>query len=140
MPRRLLLGLLLAWSATAFLVELQEAIEIYDRRTVYRSDPVRWRFGTAPVEVLEKCMTEAGEIIPPGSVVIFTSPGPEASDFYRWRWAAYFLPEVDLIRPSYAGAGRIAQYLISHRVPIQHPRAELVKPLTGCRLYSVKPL
>lgn len=140
MPKRLLLGLLLAWSATAFLAELQEAIEVYDRRTVHRSDPVRWRFGTAPVDILERCMTEAGRLIPSGSVVIFTSPGPEAADFYRWRWAAYFLPEDDLIRPSQPGAGALAQYLISHRVPIQHPRAELVKPLTACRLYRVRPL
>lgn len=140
MPRRLLLGFLLAWSAIAFLTELQEAIDGFDRRTVARSDPVLWRFGTVPVEILERCMTEARPLIPPGSVVIFTSPGPPISDFYRWRWAAYFLPEVDVIQPTQPDAGKIARYLISHRVPIEHPRAELLKPLTGCRLYQVKPL
>ena len=140
MPKRLVLGFFLAWSAFAFLAELREAMEVYDRRSVHRSDPVRWRFGTPQVETLRRCLAEARALIPPGSVVIFTSPGPEEAAFYRWRWAAYELPEDDVIRLETPRAGEIGQYLISHRVPIEHPRAEPMKALTGCRLFKVKPL
>lgn len=140
MPKRLVLGFFLAWSAFAFLSELQEALEVYDRRSIHRSYPVRWRFGTPQVGILQQCLAEARALIPPGSVVVFTSPGPEEAAFYRWRWAAYELPEHDVIRLETPRAGEIAQYLISHRVPIQHPRAEPVKALTGCRLFRVKAL
>ncbi|HWM91779.1 MAG TPA: hypothetical protein VN493_13525 [Thermoanaerobaculia bacterium] len=136
--RRLVLGFFLAWSVFAFLAELQEAMEVYDRRSVHRSDPVRWQFGIPQVDILQQCLAEARALIPPGSVVVFTSPGPEAAAFYRWRWAAYGLPESDVIQPDTPRAGEIAHYLLSHRVPIRIPRLELVKALTGCRLYRVQ--
>lgn len=138
---RLVLGLFLAWSAFAFLAELNEAFGGYDGRESYRSDPIRWRSGTLPVNILEGCLAEAREIVPKGSVVVFASPpGPGQAEFYRWRWAAYSMPEHDLIPLSDRRAGEIGQYLITHRLPIEHPRAELVKSLTGCKLYRVKPL
>jgi hypothetical protein len=34
----------------------------------------------------------------------------------------------------------MAEYLISHRVPIRLPRAKLVKKLSGCQLFRVQPL
>lgn len=137
---RLALGLLLAWSAFAFLAELNEALGGYDRRESYRSDPIRWRSGTLQVRILEQCLAEAREIVPKGSVVVFASqPGPAQADFYRWRWAAYSMPEHDVVPLSDPRAGEIGQYLITHRLPIEHPRAELAKSLTGCKLYRVKP-
>jgi len=140
MPRRLILTFFLAWSAFAFLFELQEALAGFDRRETSRSGPVLWRSGTPQVEILEQCLAEARQIVPPGSVIAFASPqGPGGADFYRWRWAAYLLPEDDVIPLSEPRAGEIAQYLIAHRQPVEHPRIELIKPLTGCRLYRVKP-
>ncbi len=137
---RLILGLFLAWSAFAFLAELNEAFGGYDGRASSRSDPIRWRSGMLPVSILDRCISEAREIVPKGSVVAFASPsGPAQADFYRWRWAAYSMPEHDLIALSDRRAGEIAQYLITHRLPIEHPRAELIKSLTGCKLYRVKP-
>jgi hypothetical protein len=141
MPKRLVLGLLLAWSAFVFLAELQKALETYDRRSVqHGGHPGLWQFGTPPVEILQQCLSEAQALIPPGSVVAFTSPGPPDADFFRWRWAAYALPEDDVIQPVTPHASEIAQYLISHRLPIQLPRLELVKALTGCQLFRVNPL
>lgn len=140
MPKRLVLGFLLAWSAFAFLAELQEALEVYDRRSLHRSHPSVWQFGTPQVEILQQCLSQARALIPPGSVVVFTSSGPQDAEFYRWRWAAYALPEDDVIQPGTPRAAEMAQYLISHRVPIQLPRAELVKALTGCQLFRIKPL
>ena len=125
---RLLLGLFLAWSAFAFLAELNEAFGGYYGRESYLSDPIRWRSGTLPVNILEGCLAEAREIVPKGSVVVFASPpGPGQAEFYRWRWAAYSMPEHDLIPLSDRRAGEIGQYLITHRLPIEHPRAELIK-------------
>jgi hypothetical protein len=138
MPRRLILVFFLAWSAFAFLAELQETLAGWDRRASERSDPIRWRFGVRQVGILEQCLSEARQAIPAGSVVAFASPqGPAAADFYRWRWAAYLLPEYDVIPLSDPRAGELAQYLIAHRQPIDHPRARKVRQLTGCVLYRV---
>jgi hypothetical protein len=140
MPRRLILVFFLAWSAFAFLVELQDTFAGWDRRESERSDPIRWRFGVRQVGILEQCLAEARREIPPGSVVAFASPqGPAAADFYRWRWAAYLLPGHDVLSISDPKAGEVAQYLIAHRQPIDHPSAKKVRQLTGCVLYRVKP-
>ena len=141
MPRRLILVFFVAWSAFAFLAELQDTLAGWDRRESERSDPIRWRFGVRQVGILEQCLSEARQLIPPGSVVAFASPpSPDAAaaaDFYRWRWAAYLLPEYDVLAISDPRAGELAQYLIAHRQPIDHPRAEKVRQLTGCVLFQV---
>jgi hypothetical protein len=140
MPRRLILVLFLAWSAFAFLAEFADTFAGWDRRESERSDPIRWRFGVRQVGILEQCLAEARQEIPKGSVVAFASPqGPAAADFYRWRWAAYLLPEYDVLAITDPKAGELAQYLIAHRQPIDHPRAEKIRQLTGCVLYRVKP-
>jgi hypothetical protein len=142
MLRRLILVLFLAWSAFAFLAELSETFTGFDRRETERADPIRWRFGVRQVEVLEQCLTEARQVIPAGSVVAFASPASAdtaaAAEFYRWRWAAYLLPEYDVLPISDPRAGELAQYLIAHRRQIDHPRAEKMRQLTGCVLYRVK--
>jgi hypothetical protein len=138
--RHLVLGLLLVWSAFMFLAHLQKALADYDRRNVFFSDPVQWRFGMPQIEVLQRCFAEARPLIPPGSVILFTSPGPQEAEFFRWRWAAYGLPEYDVIQPETPRAAEMAEYLISHRVPIRLPRAKLMKKLSGCQLYRVQPL
>jgi len=123
-----------------FLAHLQKALADYDRRRVFFSDPVQWRFGMPQIDVLERCFAEARPLIPPGSVIVFTSPGPPEASFFRWRWAAYGLPEHDVIQPEMRGAPAMAEYLISHRVPIRLPRARLMKQLNGCQLFRVQPL
>ena len=123
-----------------FLAHLQKAFTNYDRRNVFYSDPVQWRFGMPQIEVLERCFAEARPLIPPGSVIVFTSPGPREAEFFRWRWAAYGLPEYDVIQPDMPRAPELAEYLISHRVPIRLPRAKLVRKLPGCQLFRVQPL
>lgn len=138
--RRLVLGFLLAWSAFMFLAHLQKALANYDRRRVFLSDPVQWRFGMPQIEILQRCFDEARPLIPPGSVVLFTSPGPPEAEFFRWRWAAYGLPEHDVIQPGTPRAPEMAEYLISHQVPIRLPRAQPMKKLTGCQLFRVRPL
>jgi hypothetical protein len=139
MPRRLILVVFLAWSAFAFLAELQTTFAGWDRRESERSDPIRWRFGVRQVGILEQCLAEARREIPPGSVVAFASPqGPAAADFYRWRWAAYFLPEYDVLPVSDPKAAELARYVIAHRQPVDSPRIKAVRQLTGCVLYRVE--
>ena len=140
MPRRLVLGFLVVWSAFTFLAHLQKALANYDQRRVFLSDPVQWRFGMPQIDILQRCFAEARPLIPPGSVVLFTSPGPPEAEFFRWRWAAYGLPEHDVIQPETPRAPEMAEYLISHRVPIRLPRAKPMKKLTGCQLFRVQPL
>lgn len=123
-----------------FLAHLQEAFTNYDRREVFFSDPVQWRFGMPQIDVLERCFAGARPLIPPGSVIVFTSPGPREAEFFRWRWAAYGLPEYDVIQPDMPRAAEMAEFLISHRVPIRLPRAKLVRKLPGCQLFQVEPL
>lgn len=141
-PRRLILVLFLAWSAVAFFAELSETFAGFDRRESERADPIRWRFGVRQVDVLEQCLAEARQVIPPGSVVAFASPASAdtaaAAEFYRWRWAAYLLPEYDVLSISDPRTGELSQYLIAHRRQIDHPRAEKMRQLTGCVLYRVR--
>lgn len=140
LPLVLVLAGLLAWSAFAFLAELQEAVAGFDRRDTERSDAIRWRFGTRPVEILQQCLAEARLAIPPGDAVVFVSPVDGGrSDFYRWRWAAYLLPENPVLRPTDARAAETARWVVAHRQPFEHPRAVLARRLTGCVLYRVTP-
>lgn len=140
MLRRLVLGLLLAWSATIFLAELRESWDLYDRRVFLGGAPAGWRFGTQQVETVERCFAEARALIPAGSVVLFISPGAEDAQFFAWRWAAYEMPEHDVVQVSSPRAVETARFLISYQVSIQHPRAQPMKALTGCELFRVKPL
>lgn len=140
MPRRLVLGFLLVWSATLFLSELREATGLYDRRTLRFDPPASWRFGTPQVETLERCFAEARSLIPAGSVVIFLSAGPEVSQFFAWRWAAYEMPDHHVLQVASPRAVETARYLISHEVPLEHPRAVPIKALTGCQLFRIRPL
>ena len=79
----------------------------------------------------------AGQLAPDESPV--QADASAGGDFYRWRWAAYLLPEYDVLAISDPKAGELARYLIAHRQPIDHPRAEKIRQLTGCVLYRVKP-
>lgn len=140
MPRRLVLGFLVAWSAALFLGELRESWELFDKRTFLGGTAAFWRFGTAQTANVEKCFAEARAIVPKDSVVIFMSPGAEDSQFFAWRWAAYSMPEHDVVQVASPNAVRTARYLIAYDMPVDHPRAVPLKDLTGCRLYRVKPL
>src|SRR5947199_9197256 len=120
MKRKLILGFALAWALLALLEETSRAFTAWDERGQQAPNrPARWRFDTKPVADLAACVALVRERVPPGKVVVFVSPqeggvggrgggSPVASnledaEFFRWRWAAFLLPEYEV-------------------APIRHPR------------------
>ncbi|HEY0510760.1 MAG TPA: hypothetical protein VGH73_02570 [Thermoanaerobaculia bacterium] len=140
MLKRLALGLLTAWAAAGFLYEVNAAVAGYDGRADAIGG-VPWRLGAPEPVAVERCVGAARETIPPGSAVAFTSPGddpdhPDAA-FKRWRWAAYLLPEDDVLQASDPSAARLAGYAIACGTAIHDPRVEPIQRLPDGWLYRV---
>jgi hypothetical protein len=136
--RKLLLGLALAWAAYALLAEVQGAATAYDLRQRSHPSAIGWHFGIPQVERLKLCMDAARPLLPVGSRVAFASR-PDGDAFFRHRWAAYLLPEVDLI-PWDDPAGKNAPLLLSYSYRIDDdPRLKLRERLPAGFLYTVAP-
>jgi hypothetical protein len=138
---RLALGLLLGCSvlaaARAFVVETRDAVAGFEGRPL-NIGPFFWRSGMAPTERLARCLDEARALLPAGSVVAFASaPGPDDAAFYRWRWAAYLLPGIHLVRLEERHASPPARYVLTYRVQVDEHGLALVRQLPGGRLYRV---
>ncbi len=141
--RKLILGLAVAWCGFWFLRETQEALAGYDARQQARNGPLTWRTGMPQLARLEGCLAEVRERVPAGSRIAFASPpGEGRDDFFRWRWAAYFLPEHDLLFALFGenpASLPEAEYLVDYRRGVRDPRLELLAQLRGCRLYRMRP-
>jgi hypothetical protein len=135
--RQLLLGLALAWAAFALLAEVQGAAASYDLRQRAHPSAISWHFGIPQVERLELCLDAARPLLPVGGRVAFASR-PDGDAFFRHRWAAYLLPEIDLL-PWDDPAGKSAPLLLSYSYPVDDPRLELLRRLPAGFLYKVKP-
>jgi hypothetical protein len=136
----LLLGLALVWSGAGLLGEVQSALDGFAGRQG-NALPFFWRFGTAPVERFAGVMAAARPLLPPGSIVAFASTdGPRQADFFRWRWAAYLLPEQHVVLLNDHTGRDMAGFLgfvLTYRKQAQDPTYELVAQLPGGRLYRV---
>lgn len=138
MPRKLILGLALAWCAFWFLRELEGALAGYDGRHQARSGPLTWRFGTPRLERLEGCLAGVRERVPAGSrIALAVPPAEDREDFFLWRWAAYYLPAHDLLLARDLAALPDAEYLVYYRRQLRDPRLQLVGQLQGCRLFRI---
>jgi len=137
--RKLLLGLALAWAGLAALREIDAAVTGYDLREQRPSAPFGWRAGT-PAEVdLERFLAAARPLLPPGSAVAFASPDSSGNDaLFRYRWAAYLLPEVDLL-PTGSPAAAAASYALSFRMQLPPTRFVPLARLPGGWAYRVRP-
>ena len=133
--RKLLLGLALAWAAWALLAEVQGAAAGFDLREHSRPSAIGWRFGIPQVARLELCLNAARPLLPPGGRVAFASR-PDGDAFFRHRWAAYLLPEVDLI-PWEDPTGQQAPLLLSYSYQMDDPRLRLKRRLPAGFLYEV---
>lgn len=139
MWRKLLLGLLVAWAGLALAFESRIAVEGYDRREAYRAGPLRWRFGTPPPERLGEALEGLRGVVPPGSVVAFaTRTGPGDSGFFRWRWAAWLLPEYHVVPVAGAQLPENAEYLVTYGQAVSDPRLEPLRDIPPARLFRVK--
>jgi hypothetical protein len=138
--RKLILGLAVAWCGFWFLRETGGALEGYDFRQQARSGPQTWRTGAPRLLRLERCLAGVRERVPAGRPIAFASP-EEASrdDFFRWRWAAYYLPEHDLLFAHDPASLPDAEYLVDYGRGVRDPRLELLARLHGCRLYRIRP-
>jgi hypothetical protein len=140
LPARLVLGLCLGWAALALARETGDAWEGWSQRQ-RNNLPCGWRFGMAPVERLRRCLGGIDGLVPSGSVVAFASlPGGCSAEFFRWRWAAYLLPGLEVVSLDDPAARQLAAYLITYRrLPEPPPgtRLELLRQLEGGRVYRI---
>jgi hypothetical protein len=133
--RKILLGLALAWAAWALLAEVQRALAGFDLREHSRPSAIGWRFGIPQVTRLELCLDAARPLLPPGGRVAFVTR-PDGDGFFRHRWAAYLLPEVDLV-PWEDPAGQKSPLLLSYSYRMDDPRLRLARRLPAGFLYEV---
>jgi hypothetical protein len=137
---RLVLVLFVGWSAVALARGTGAAVASWDARQVNRS-PCMWRLGMAPVERLRRSLAGVEGWLPPDTVVLFvSSPGTCGAAFFRWRWAAYLLPDLELSSPDDVNGQRLAAYLIAYRTePAPPPGGHLVlvRQLDGGRLFRI---
>jgi hypothetical protein len=140
--RKLLVGLVLLWVGYAALRELNAAVAGYDLRDRRPAGPLQWRAGMPPVDDLARFAAGARPLLPAGSRVAFASArstsGNAGDDaFFRYRWAAYFLPELDLVKAGSAASGE-ATYALSFRTPLPAARFQPIAKLHGGWVYRVR--
>jgi len=145
MLRKAIPALLLLWCALSFAVEMGKALEAWDQRTTSTHRPVAWRFGNPQLDRMAECLDDARDRVPPGSVIAFASPSGqdargERNAFFRALWAAYLLPEHEILPIDDPSAPRVAEYAIDFRVGLDLPRLEFLAQLRGCRLFKVRPV
>jgi len=144
MLRKAIPGLLLLWCVLSFFAEMGKALGDWDRRIQQPRGPGGWRFGNPQLDRLIACLDDVRARVPPGSVIAFASPagtGSEAAErnaFFRARWAAYLLPEHEVLSIDDPSAPLLAEYAIDYRAGLDLPELELVAQLRGCRLLKVR--
>jgi hypothetical protein len=140
--RKLILGFALAWGVLALLRETGRALAGVDARGESRESVPYWRLGMPQVEALDRCLDLVRQRVPPGRVVVFASPpdpGPgDQAELFRWRWAAYLLPQYEVAPLQGPDTARLAEYLVTYQRDFENPRLEAMAELPGCRLYRVR--
>jgi hypothetical protein len=134
---RVLLAGALVWAAVALLREAGGTLAAWDDRAT-NAPPCEWHFGMAPVERLHHALAGVEGWLPRDTVLVFASPdGACGTEFFRWRWAAYLLPDLDVVLPrDAAGAAYEATYRREPQ-PLPGSRLEAVRDLDGGRLYRL---
>jgi len=138
MLKRLVLGGLAAWAAAGFLQEVNRAVAGWDGRG--REDGgLPWRFGAREPAALALTVEAARPALPPGGAIAFASgDDPPGSRLVAWRWAAYLLPERDVLTIDDPAAVQLATAVIAFRTEIRDSRLEPVRRLPDGWLYKVK--
>jgi hypothetical protein len=139
MLRQALLGFVLVATTTAFLGEVHRAVTAYDSRESRTAGAIGWQFGIPQVERLQGFLRAARRHLPPGEAVIFASPEDAPGQrFFRYRWAAFLLPEVALLPLDDPTGSSRARFLIHYGPRIVHPRLKIVRRLPGGQLYRIR--
>jgi hypothetical protein len=135
MARKLIVSLVLLWTLAACGHEAWLAWRARGRTG--RVPPALWRLPTRPVEHLRACAEAVRGRLPPRSRVAFLSRPPTEDQFYRWRWAAYLLPEMEVLALTDAGIPETARYVVAYRRGFEDARARPLAEFPGCTLYEV---
>ncbi len=142
MLRKAIPGLLLLWCVLSFSAEMGKALGEWDQRATVPRGPRYWRFGNPQLDRLAACLDGVRAQVPPGSFITFASPaGPEGMErnaLFRTLWAAYFLPEHEILPIDDPSAPLLAEYAIDYRAGLDLPQLELMAQLHGCRLWKVR--
>jgi hypothetical protein len=126
----------LVWCGVGLLAALHGSVSRYDQRNDRPTSPALWRPGTRAPARWQGCLAAAGRLLPAGATVsILSLPGPAEAEFYRWRWAAYLLPEHDVLLEDPPKAGYPRDYVLAFQRRAEMPGLELVYEHPGCRLY-----
>lgn len=137
---RLVLVLCVVWAGGSLAYRTGNALAGWDARRAERS-PCSWQLGIAPAERLRRCLAGMEGWLPRDTVVLFVSPpGPCSAPFFRWRWAAYLLPDLEVSSPDDPSGSLKAVYLIAYQMepaPLPGAHLVLVRQLEGGRLYRI---
>ncbi len=138
MLKRLVLGGLAAWAAAGFLQEVNGAVAGWDGRG--REDGgLTWRFGAREPAALADTVEAARADLPRGGAVAFAvQDDPPGNRMVAWRWAAYLLPDRDVLMIDDPAALGRATAVIAFRTEIHDTRLETVRQLPDGWLYLVK--
>jgi hypothetical protein len=122
---------LLLWAGGTFLFEAHGARHDLLAGRLHQPTSAYWRLGSRPPERLRRCLELVDPLLAPGAPVRLWDP---ANDFFRWRWAAYFLPHREVVQ---AGASTPPGSVVIAGSRSAPPGAQRVAGETWCGLYRL---
>jgi hypothetical protein len=124
------------WCGFSLLAALHGSVSRYDLRNDRPTAPALWRLGTRAPARLQGCLAEVERRIPKTATVsVLSLPGPAEAEFYRWRWAAYLLPEHDVVLEDPPRLGYPRDYVVALQRKAEGEGLKLIYEHPGCRLY-----
>jgi len=125
------LTLLLLWAGGTFLFEARGARHDWLAGTLHQPTSAYWRLGSRPPQRLRRCMASVDALLGPREPMLLWDPG---NDFFRWRWAAYFLPHRDVVQAGTTTPSGSVVVAGSRSAP---PGARRVAGESWCGLYGL---
>ena len=123
-----LLGL---WAAATFLFEAHGARHDWLAGALHQPTSFYWRLGSRPPQRLRRCLTSVDALLGAREPVLLWDPG---NDFFRWRWAAYYLPHRDVVQ---AGANTPSGSLVVASSRTAPAGARRVGGESWCGIYQL---
>jgi hypothetical protein len=136
-----ILAAAVAWAGVGLLVEFHGSMSLYDLRNERPVAPALWHLGTRPPARLQACLARVERRLPEHATVsLLSPPGPAQAEFYRWRWAAYFLPRHDVLVEDSTRGETPRDFLVSFQRVAEDRWLTPIFGLPGCGLYRVAPV
>jgi hypothetical protein len=125
------LALLLLWAGGTFLFEARGARHDLRAGRLHQPTSAYWRLGSRPPERLRRCLELVDLLLAPQDPLLLWDPG---NDFFRWRWAAYFLPHREVVQAGASTPGGSVVVASSRSAP---PGAQRLAGAPWCGLYRL---